>query len=81
MDTSVLPFINELARRIRSTDSWWGVFLLFGHYAFLDAGYREAIESFGYRCLGSVPRDFEYGSMVILDVDARTVEYVPNGQP
>jgi len=78
MNSSITPFDAELKQRLESTDHWWGVFLLIAHFAFIDEAYMLVGNEYDFKRLGSIPREFPYGSMVIIDVDAHTVEYVSN---
>lgn len=81
MNLSITPFNKELQHFLSSTEEWRGVHVLIAHFAFIKAAFLLATEEFGFESLTQVPQEFPYGSMVIIDFDAHTVEFSPNDQP
>jgi hypothetical protein len=80
MNFTIAPFHRELRRYLSRLKEWHGVHVLITHFAFLDAAFQIATSDKYRYSAASEPPDYPYGSMVIIDVDAQTVEFLPNDQ-
>jgi phosphohistidine phosphatase SixA len=78
MDGSVAPFHFFIRSLIQQFFRWNGIIILVTHHAFMNAVVIQATEYFGFHFLGPRANEYLYGSMVVLDVDERTVEILLN---
>jgi phosphohistidine phosphatase SixA len=80
LNQTVRPFIKAMYRRLTCSPlAWNGAHVWVTHFAFMEAASDSAVRDFRFRRVnGARDASFPYGSLIILDCVAGTVEFALN---